>query len=70
MNKERRTMQEGKIDGIKVKSLYKALLVLEEFMKTETYWGVNQIAESLSLPKSTVSHVLSIYESRVFVGHT
>lgn len=60
-------MHEGKIDGIKVKSLYKALLVLEEFMKTDTYLGVNQIAESLSLPKSTVSNVLSVYESRGFV---
>lgn len=60
-------MQGDKADGIKVKSLYKALLILEEFMKTDTYLGVNQIAESLSIPKSTVSNVLSVYESRGFV---
>ena len=51
----------------KVKSLYKALLILEEFMAADTYLGVNQIAEALALPKSTVSNVLSVFESRGFV---
>ncbi len=51
----------------KVKSLHKALLVLEEFMKAETYLGVNQIADTLSLPKSTVSNILSVYQSRGFI---
>lgn len=54
-------------DNIKVKSLYKALLILEEFMTADTYLGVNQIAEALNLPKSTVSNVLSVYENRGFV---
>ena len=60
-------MQGDHADRIKVKSLYKALLILEEFMETDTFLGVNQIAESLMLPKSTVSNVLSVYESRGFV---
>ncbi len=59
--------QDFDADHIKVKSLYKALLILEEFMKTDTFLGVNQIAESLALPKSTVSNILSVYESRGFV---
>lgn len=60
-------VQNPETDKIKVKSLYKALLILEEFMTADTYLGVNQIAEALRLPKSTVSNVLSVYESRGFV---
>jgi DNA-binding IclR family transcriptional regulator len=60
-------LENPETDKIKVKSLYKALLILEEFMAADTYLGVNQIAEALQLPKSTVSNVLSVYESRGFV---
>lgn len=55
------------MDNPKVKSVYKAILILEEFMCDDTYLGVSQIAESLSLPKSTVSNILSVFQSRGFV---
>lgn len=49
------------MDEPKVKSLYKALKVLECFLEGDTHKGVSEIAQTLNLPKSTVSNILSTY---------
>lgn len=50
-------------DAGKVKSLTKALMILECFISTESELGVSEIADKLSLPKSTVSNVLSTFQN-------
>lgn len=54
-------------DEPKVKSLYKALCVLECFLEGDPIKGVSEIAQYLDLPKSTVSNILSTYVMMDFI---
>lgn len=50
-----------------VKSLQKALKVLECFLTDDQYKGVTEIAKMLGYPKSTVSNILSTFQLEGFV---
>ena len=51
-------MQDNKV---KVKSLYKALKLLDYFSAKQSTLGVSEIAEKECLPKSTVSNIFSTF---------
>lgn len=48
-------------DSAKVKSLYKALRVLDYFLEYPFEYGVTDIAESTDLPKSTIHNIFSTF---------
>lgn len=49
-------------DGIKVKSLYKAIQLLFQFPSEDRDLGVTELAERCGLPKSSVHNILSTFE--------
>lgn len=51
----------------KVKSLYKALKILESFLYGDAYKGVSDIAKEMGYPKSTVSNILTTYQMLGFL---
>lgn len=46
---------------VKVKSLYKALKLLDYFTDSHTLWGISEVSELESLPKSTVHNIFSTF---------
>ena len=65
-------MQEGEgdmaqEDTAKVKSLYKALNILDCFLEYPFEYGVTDMAERTNLPKSTIHRILATFASRHYV---
>lgn len=54
-------------DGIKIKSLYKALKILECFTVQKPELGVTEISEMLGLYKSNVHNIISTFEKAGFI---
>ena len=56
-------------DNIKVKSLYKALILLDYFAGDKTEWGITELSKESGVLKTTVYNILSTYEAYGILEH-